>query len=187
MSKLKENARKVATATVSNIVMPAHLTIIVGGELVNATTQIIGKKLASAEGYLVSKIDPSRDSKEVASLREETTNNSIDIACAYIESKNRDIMDYLSTTKLTLKKAVVEVEHSVGLTTKEERDETKLLFHRNHLREQLELVRNDQSLSETERKKEEFVLKMAIGKINKQLKEIPAATPEQAFDLTPTS
>lgn len=51
----------------------AHVSITLTGNATKAITDFTAEKLAQGEGYLVSKIDSTRDPVEIAKLREEKT------------------------------------------------------------------------------------------------------------------
>ena len=175
-------AKKVLLDTVNGVAMTTHMTVILGGNLVKATTDSIGDGIANAEGYLVNKIDKTRDKAEVAKLRKESTDNAFAKTAMFLHEKNQQAREFLEKSKLTMKKAVVKIEEATGMLSPAEADDSNLVFELHNLREQRQRVLDDASIPDDEKGKQIRAINLKIGQKNKLLNQLPKVTPAEAFE-----
>lgn len=85
--------KKQTIKTIGFISSALHIGLTVTGNTVKATTDLLSHQVAQSEGFLVEKIDPSRDRAEVALLREEATKKALAEAARRIKERKDMILN----------------------------------------------------------------------------------------------
>lgn len=101
----------------------AHVSITLAGNAAKAITDFTAEKIAQGEGYLVSKIDSTRDPVEVAKLREEKTREFRIKAAEKIYTQKRIIQENLKKQKqkFTKQPAPVLVQADANVLSDDDR------------------------------------------------------------------
>lgn len=191
---MKSKLQKGAIATVETVMTPVHLSVILTGNLVKATTDFVGDKLAKGEGHLIHAIDNSKSVEATAFQRNMATDMYLGKASKFLEKRNAEIQRYLDKSKSALKETVVDIEENLGLFSEVESLETKLMLVRKE-RDAVIAKISDPKFPSPDNEKELRTLNNKIGRLNKELAAakakseesvLPTATPAQAFDLDTT-
>lgn len=85
--------------TIGFVAGVTHVSITLAGNATKAITDFTAEKLAQGEGFIVSKIDKTRDPEEVAKLREEKTRAFRIKAAEKIYTQKRIIEEKLKANK----------------------------------------------------------------------------------------
>lgn len=185
----KEKAQAIAIGAVEVLTVPTHMGLILGGNLVKATTDYLAHKVADAEGYVVNKIDPGRNAALVAEYREEFTNNKLLEAANVVGHAQMKLRQTLSSMKKDIKEGVAEVSNAVNLIDDDELEVSKLTFHISHLKDLIKLEYANDSQSIDERRKNVNNIQLEIArttkKLNTLLKKKEMASPVAQHTPTP--
>lgn len=98
-----KTVKKATVQTVQTVSSVLHVGITVTGNVVKSITDHTAHNIAKAEGYLVSKIDSTRDSYEVQMLREEHTQNKMLRAAKAIDDKRQALNKAIEDAKEQIK------------------------------------------------------------------------------------
>jgi hypothetical protein len=179
---VKTGAQKGSIAIIDTLVTPLHMGVILVGDGTKAITDFAAHKLAQGEGYLVSKIDKTKNAEAVTAQREFMTACALKKAGDYVQEQDRKLRDYLNRSKKQLQESAIAIEGAIGLYDDVETQERKLEFRRGDLRKQREEIKADTTLEQSEINKRCAAINRQIAAINKELNALPKASAEEAFE-----
>lgn len=171
-NSFKERAQSLAIGAVECVTLPTHMGLILGGNLVKATTDFVADKVAALEGAIVHQIDKGRESDLVSQSRRDFTDAKMGEAAEVIGrihmKLNRSVIDM----KESMKESLSNIGKATGAVDDYESKINGLNFHLASLREQIDLISKETNIHADEKADLLKNLRMDLARTSKELKKV---------------